>query len=638
MVTANYKAHLGTSSTAQAFSRNQRRAAFGVDGGGTKKWLLAYESNGDVWMTMYCENANGTVLIPETRLNYIQGAAFNPTVVSVDTSKALIGWLENTGSKIEFHLQTLKFDNHSGYWGWTFPSPQTRNTTHRIVNDFIDGFGVADNPLASSRPTLSVVRTGTTYSIFYTYEKSGGIVAGKINVSSSQELNYGSVVSHKAVTTEISSYPAIAAMDSANVFIYYTTGGYATLKLYEYKYNSGITQTVPLASGDATISSIQASVNRIMCTRTLVVDAYNSSSGAYYGQTVNYYYAGVPVYGYYPPSLRTKYLSVNQSSVMSVDMNHTTSQHTPILLTMRTAPSNSWVRYRQQLNGAQSSGTIGSTFFGMWLREKAYSGNDSVITVVNNSTSPAAIQRYPSSGGGLQKNLSEETIVTTTKAVRIWKDAKGIEYLSKFNFGTLPVEILREKEKGNILCAVKLSNIPTTGSLISQIDSLIIPLQMDVEREGTIIRSQAASKWKQLSSKNIPDLIAGDILYLRVANQRVDACWGYEEIEIVDSELSKRNENGVLSENLIPSEFSVGVYPNPFNPSTIFKINLPEASNVHLAVYNMLGQKVATIVDEEIQAGYNEFHFNGGKLSSGIYLYHAEAGKKISSGKIMLLK
>jgi hypothetical protein len=79
-------------------------------------------------------------------------------------------------------------------------------------------------------------------------------------------------------------------------------------------------------------------------------------------------------------------------------------------------------------------------------------------------------------------------------------------------------------------------------------------------------------------------------------------------------------------------------YPNPFNPSTKINYSLPKAGNVKLTVYNALGSKVLTIVDEYKPAGNYSVQFNGGILASGIYLYRLESGKFNATKKFILLK
>ena len=79
-------------------------------------------------------------------------------------------------------------------------------------------------------------------------------------------------------------------------------------------------------------------------------------------------------------------------------------------------------------------------------------------------------------------------------------------------------------------------------------------------------------------------------------------------------------------------------YPNPFNPSTKIGYALPAASHVALTIYNFLGQKVGTLVDEIQQAGKFEIEWNASGLPSGIYVYRLQAGDFIKSQKLLLLK
>jgi hypothetical protein len=79
-------------------------------------------------------------------------------------------------------------------------------------------------------------------------------------------------------------------------------------------------------------------------------------------------------------------------------------------------------------------------------------------------------------------------------------------------------------------------------------------------------------------------------------------------------------------------------YPNPFNPSTTIKFTLPTQSGVKLNVYNSIGQRVETIMDEQMDAGYHEIEFNAAHLTSGIYLYNMKADGFSSVKKMLLLK
>lgn len=79
-------------------------------------------------------------------------------------------------------------------------------------------------------------------------------------------------------------------------------------------------------------------------------------------------------------------------------------------------------------------------------------------------------------------------------------------------------------------------------------------------------------------------------------------------------------------------------YPNPFNPTTNIKFQIPKASHVKLTVYNILGQRVATLVDNQLSAGIHMVQFHADKLASGVYFYRLRAGNFVASKKLLLLK
>lgn len=88
-----------------------------------------------------------------------------------------------------------------------------------------------------------------------------------------------------------------------------------------------------------------------------------------------------------------------------------------------------------------------------------------------------------------------------------------------------------------------------------------------------------------------------------------------------------------------PNNFSLYQnYPNPFNPSTKIAFKLGKAGNTNLAVYNVLGQKVATILSADLAAGYHELEFNSSNLPSGIYFYKLDSGDFSAVKKMMVLK
>lgn len=89
----------------------------------------------------------------------------------------------------------------------------------------------------------------------------------------------------------------------------------------------------------------------------------------------------------------------------------------------------------------------------------------------------------------------------------------------------------------------------------------------------------------------------------------------------------------------IPTEFNLSQNrPNPFNPITEISFDLPAASDVQLDIYNITGQRVATLVNGHLEAGHHAFSWDGSGVSSGIYLYRLQAGEFVGSRKMVLLK
>ena len=94
--------------------------------------------------------------------------------------------------------------------------------------------------------------------------------------------------------------------------------------------------------------------------------------------------------------------------------------------------------------------------------------------------------------------------------------------------------------------------------------------------------------------------------------------------------------------NPIPLEYKLEQnYPNPFNPSTTIRFAVKERSKVELVIFNLLGESIATLVNEELDAGWYEAHFSApatGGLASGVYVYRIIANQFVQSHKMLLLK
>jgi len=97
-------------------------------------------------------------------------------------------------------------------------------------------------------------------------------------------------------------------------------------------------------------------------------------------------------------------------------------------------------------------------------------------------------------------------------------------------------------------------------------------------------------------------------------------------------------ERSIQSEQTIPEHFFTACFPNPFNPATEISFALPEASHLKLDIYNVMGRKVSTLVNEHRDAGHHTVRWDGSVAASGVYFYRIEAGSFVESKKMILLK
>jgi hypothetical protein len=136
--------------------------------------------------------------------------------------------------------------------------------------------------------------------------------------------------------------------------------------------------------------------------------------------------------------------------------------------------------------------------------------------------------------------------------------------------------------------------------------------------------------------------LADDIPHHRlmfVETQNSELIVSQPEFETITVELATSADPNV------PTSFALHQnFPNPFNPSTTLRYDLDAANHVNLEVFNVLGQKVKTLVDEYQEAGYHSVQWDGvdesgASVATGVYFYRVNAGdNKVETKKMMLLK
>ena len=102
----------------------------------------------------------------------------------------------------------------------------------------------------------------------------------------------------------------------------------------------------------------------------------------------------------------------------------------------------------------------------------------------------------------------------------------------------------------------------------------------------------------------------------------------------------RKNSLRVTEQDLpIPKVFSLSQnFPNPFNPTTTINFGLPKESYATLKIFNLLGEEIADIVNENLEAGNYTVEWNASTVPSGIYFYRLQAGEFVQTKKLILLK
>lgn len=144
------------------------------------------------------------------------------------------------------------------------------------------------------------------------------------------------------------------------------------------------------------------------------------------------------------------------------------------------------------------------------------------------------------------------------------------------------------------------------------------------ERIGFVQGHGNSSSPKYYSFIDNLNNISGNVYY-KLKQIDVDGAYKYSDIiEVVPG--------SPLQFNLFQN------YPNPFNPSTNIQFELPADSHVRLSVFNILGERVAILLDGLRNAGFHNINFNGKKLNGGLYFYRLETNEYTNVRKMLLLK
>ncbi|MEO8233200.1 MAG: reprolysin-like metallopeptidase [Ignavibacteriota bacterium] len=265
--------------------------------------------------------------------------------------------------------------------------------------------------------------------------------------------------------------------------------------------------------------------------------------------------------------------------------------------------------------------------------------------VANTSTAPVSCanikillstdggQTFPTTLAASTPNDGSEVVVipntpTTTARIKVEAVANIFFDLSNINFTieeAVPVELIsftaQSTDAGVILSWITATEINNSGFTIER--------GRDDENFTQIGFVNGKGTTTEISNYNFVDNdIESGKYYYRLKQTDFDGTFEYLNVILVDVGLPKQF---VLNQN----------HPNPFNPSTTIKFQLPVDANVKIELFNSLGEKVSEILNSNLSGGVHQVTFEGSNLSSGIYYYTMNAvgnnGKNFSSTKKMIL-
>jgi len=207
-----------------------------------------------------------------------------------------------------------------------------------------------------------------------------------------------------------------------------------------------------------------------------------------------------------------------------------------------------------------------------------------------------------------------------------------IVYVVFSGFGTS--HLFKSTDAGNswIDIGSSLPDVPSSAIVIDPNNSNILYFGNDL---GVYVSTDAGQSWSEYSVGLPFGCIVIDLSIVRASNRIRAVTHGNGVYEApLYNPVSVDDKN-----NLVVTGFKLEQnYPNPFNPSTNIQYAVGNRQFVQLKVYDILGNEVATLVNEEKAPGTYEVEFNATQLSSGVYYYKLEAGKFSQSRKMVLLK
>jgi PKD repeat protein len=239
-----------------------------------------------------------------------------------------------------------------------------------------------------------------------------------------------------------------------------------------------------------------------------------------------------------------------------------------------------------------------------------------------NSFNPATVLQYLQKGGNF---------LLATRMASVFFDAPLKSYCG--------VTQVSADMTVNQLLALD-NNLVNMPSITANTNTLVDLVMIDSNSTAVpVFAYDAASSWiAGFKSHNVNE---GVFIFIAGRPYRYDLTASFNNYDYIINNWMTAEQTGIkqIGDAGIVKDYKLGQnYPNPFNPSTSIRYSIPEEGMVNLSVYNILGQKVASLVNQYLHAGNYEVNFDASGFVSGIYFYRLDAGNFSAVKKMILMK
>ena len=319
----------------------------------------------------------------------------------------------------------------------------------------------------------------------------------------------------------------------------------------------------------------------------------------------------------------------------------TATKYNPIILTNTGNADNYKVRVNQNTSGFTGSNYVSD----QWIVSAAT--NNGTSGHINNLTLKLQWNGTDEHGGA-RTNYKIGVFLTSQFDIVVSNGAAGSNPYTIQNTNTFG-------GSGYDMTGGKTFSIAESGSLPVEISSFVvipngrnINLNWETQTEKNsnmfyVERSEVnKNSWETVGSVRA-SVLSNSPKYYSYTETNLQAGKYQYRLKMLDNDFTYQYSSVVAIEVALPSLFTLNQnYPNPFNPSTKISYNLPFDAKVTMEVFNIAGEKVGSLVNDEKAAGYYTVDFNStmvhGNLSSGVYIYRLEATDKLSGKNFISVK